>query len=60
MNATYKQIDYIRRLGAEIHDDEYWVNDHLGISRSANLTKKLTGKQASEIIDELLAAKDGA
>jgi len=52
-NATHAQIAYLRSLGEQVHGDEYWVNDHLGISRSANLTKKLTKQQASELIDQL-------
>ncbi|MEW6169631.1 MAG: hypothetical protein AB1651_18355 [Pseudomonadota bacterium] len=58
MNATHKQIDLLRDLGEEIHGDAYWVNDRLGIARSMNLTKKITKQQASELIAELLAAKE--
>lgn len=55
MQATYPQVQYIRDLSKQLYGDEYAVQDDLGISRSANLVKKLTKQQASEIIDGLKA-----
>ena len=53
MQATYAQIQYLRDLGKQLAGDEYLVNDRAGISRSANLTKKLTKAEASALIDAL-------
>lgn len=60
MNATHAQIDFLRELGKEVHGDEYWINEHFGLSHSVNLTKKITKQQASEAIDGLLTAKEQA
>ena len=55
MQATYAQIQYLRDLGKQIAGNEYLANERAGISRSANLTKKLTKAEASALIDTLKA-----
>jgi len=53
--ATYKQISYIADLARELgkEDPEYFCNEFFGKDRSANMTKKITMQQASELIDAL-------
>lgn len=55
--ATSKQVSFIRDLSKELYGDEYEAQRQIGLSPGANLTKKLTIKQASEMIEKMLAEK---
>lgn len=53
---TTSQRSYIEDLAKQAGktDPDYYIHERLGLSRSANPQKKVTMRQASDIIDELL------
>lgn len=53
--ATYQILGEIEDLARELGkpDPEYWANEKAGMSRSMNLTKKLSMERAIEILEDL-------